>query len=91
MKSDEASTLLLRTANQPASEEVPPFVREIIEALGCLALAITVAGRAIQEGFCKLQTYLEHFEKMWEKRRQSRAGGSAKVRDEFDQYRYVPL
>ncbi|KAK5110685.1 hypothetical protein LTR85_000746 [Meristemomyces frigidus] len=87
MRDDEASILLLRTAGFPSqSEDVAPFATRIVETLGYLALAITVAGSAIREGFCRLQSYLQYFEDGWEERR-AQIQNSETPLDEFDQRR----
>jgi len=67
LKNEEAVTLLLRSADQSHPTD-STIVIQITKALGYLALAIAVAGGAIREGFCRLETYLQYHEAQRQKR-----------------------
>lgn len=86
MREDEASTLLLRTAGLTAFEAANSAAKQIVEALGYLALAISVAGSTLRRNYCQIHDYLQYFEDMWEERR-ARAAGAARSLDKFDERR----
>lgn len=90
---DEASELLLQTAGlTPMSDELSPVARAIVEALGYLALAISVAGSAISEGACQIQGYLRYFEDKWNDRQRlkdAKRRSSAALQEHFEQTRSV--
>lgn len=64
MNEEEASTLLLRTADLPEAPDVDTksWVTMIIKKLGSLALAVIHAGVAIRESICTLKNYLTFFD-----------------------------
>ncbi len=74
LSSSDASCLLLKSSGQskPWDSVVSNIALAIAKALGYLALAITHAGRAIREEYCKLSEYLAYYERQWEKTRQNR-------------------
>ncbi|KAJ6202096.1 tetratricopeptide repeat domain-containing protein, partial [Bipolaris maydis] len=74
LSTSDASSLLLKAAGQsePWDTVVSGIALKITKALGYLALAITHAGRAIREEYCKLSEYLHYYERQWEATRQTR-------------------
>ncbi|KAI1510557.1 Tetratricopeptide repeat domain-containing protein [Pyrenophora tritici-repentis] len=74
LSTSDASSLLLKAAGQsePWDTVVSSIALKIAKALGFLALAITHAGRAIREEYCKLSEYLHYYERQWEETRQTR-------------------
>ena len=91
LNKQEANALLFRTAGLSASsDEVESWAAKIVDTLGYLALAISVAGSAISSGCCKLSEYIQYFEDMWQKRRQSKhRRDSSRDSNNFDQRRLV--
>lgn len=89
----EANALLFRTAGlSESSEEARSWAAKIVDALGYLALAISIAGSAINSGCCKLHEYIQYFEDMWQERLRLKHRRDAK-RDstDFNQRRFVAL
>lgn len=74
LSNSDASCLLLKAAGQskPWDTAMSDIASSIAKALGYLALAITHAGRAIREEYCRLGEYLHYYERQWEKTRQNR-------------------
>jgi len=74
LSTSDASSLLLKAAGQsePWDTVVSSIALSIAKALGYLALAITHAGRAIREEYCRLSEYLHYYERQWERTRQNR-------------------
>lgn len=74
LSTSDASSLLLKAAGQtePWDTVVSNIALSIAKALGYLALAITHAGRAIREEYCRLSEYLHYYERQWEQTRQNR-------------------
>lgn len=74
LKTDVASSLLLTSIGekQPWNPASFNIATTIAETLGCLALAITHASRTIRQGYCKLDEYLNFYERQWMRSRQSR-------------------
>ncbi|KAL1798238.1 hypothetical protein ACET3X_002275 [Alternaria dauci] len=74
LSTSDASSLLLKAAGQsePWDTGVSSIALSIAKALGYLALAITHAGRAIREEYCRLSEYLHYYERQWERTRQNR-------------------
>ena len=66
MRPSEATALLLKTSSYPPAsvQELGSLPAAIVDALGYLALAITVAGSTIRKGACRFQNYLPYFEEM---------------------------
>lgn len=74
MRNEDANALFFRTAGLMSSTpEETSIATTIVKALGYLALAITVAGKQIGAGLCRMQDYLEYFENKWIERRRLRA------------------
>ncbi|CAI9625001.1 unnamed protein product [Alternaria burnsii] len=73
MHETDASELFFKVANVKESAENKSLVRDILNELGHLALAIVVAGSAIHQGYCKLKEYLTYLEGMWRRRRPKRS------------------
>jgi hypothetical protein len=50
-----------------------------VKTLGHLAIAIVQAGKTVRESYCKLDEYLDYYDRQWKKLRQregaTRAGG----------------
>ncbi|KAI4221929.1 MAG: hypothetical protein L6R40_008609 [Gallowayella cf. fulva] len=59
MATDEAVTLLLRTAGADniSDQSIRDAAESVVQTLGCLALAITQAGAVIRQGYCKMEEY----------------------------------
>ncbi|KAI4122619.1 MAG: hypothetical protein LQ338_005713 [Usnochroma carphineum] len=59
MATDEAVTLLLKTAGIPdvSDRSTREAAAQVIQTLGCLALAITQAGAVIRQGRCEIAEY----------------------------------
>ncbi|KAL8736398.1 MAG: hypothetical protein Q9166_000190 [cf. Caloplaca sp. 2 TL-2023] len=59
MATDEAVTLLLRTAgaDNMSDRSIRDAAESVVQTLGCLALAITQAGAVIRQGYCKMEEY----------------------------------
>lgn len=91
LNKEEANALLFRTAGLSASsDEIKSWAAKIVDTLGYLALAISVAGSAISSGCCKIHEYIQYFEDMWQKRRQSKhRRDSSRDSNNFDQRRFV--
>ncbi|KAL9070229.1 MAG: hypothetical protein Q9157_005893 [Trypethelium eluteriae] len=68
---NDANELLVRAAH-PVHLRNFNVVQKITKALDFLALAITQAGAAINQGLCTLETYLPFYEKSWRSISQSR-------------------
>ena len=89
----DARTLLFKTSGHPLSlaDELEIAAGKILDTLGYLALAITVAGSAIREGFCRFQDYLTYLEEMSRERlRISRHRPLIHASDDFEEKRYDP-
>jgi hypothetical protein len=73
MENDDASTLLLRAADQPQpwDADSSSCAAKITRQLGFLALALTQAGAAIRNGLCTLRDYLRFYDKNWERIRRT--------------------
>jgi hypothetical protein len=74
LNGDDASCLLLAAAGQarPWDSTIFDKGKEIADALGYLALAISQAGITIRKGYCKLQEYLGFHKRQWTKTGQKR-------------------
>lgn len=64
LTSAEASSLLLKAAGKldVKDKALEGLASQVSAALGCLALAIAVAGAAIREQFCRFEDYLDYHE-----------------------------
>ncbi|KAF2197372.1 hypothetical protein GQ43DRAFT_484192 [Delitschia confertaspora ATCC 74209] len=69
----EAKDLLLKSARQPTPWDIicETSASTITKTLGFLALAIVQAGAAIRDGLCSLKTYLEWYDRSWERLRET--------------------
>ena len=67
LEADEASDLLLKADRQPSpwSLSIRNAAVSIAAALGCLRLALLHAGKAILDGLCSLDNYLESYARSW--------------------------
>jgi hypothetical protein len=67
MEENEATALLLKAANQkqPWDAASLELANKITSTLGFHASAISIAGSAIRDGLCKLNEYLEFYERQW--------------------------
>lgn len=91
LNNEEANALLFRTAGlSTLSAEEESWATKIVQTLGYLALAISVAGSAISRGCCKLHEYIQYFEDMWRKRLLSKRLAS-KEANNFEQQRWVSI
>jgi hypothetical protein len=72
LENDEAVALLLKAAGQPQpwDLDVTDMATTIAKTLGHLAIAIVQAGKTIRESYCKLDEYLEYYDRQWKKLRQ---------------------
>lgn len=70
----EANDLLLKAAciNGPWSDPTMKSATEVAKTLGCLALALVHAGKAISSHLCSLETYLDFYERNWQRIRRAR-------------------
>ncbi|KAI0538600.1 tetratricopeptide repeat domain-containing protein [Xylaria digitata] len=71
LQSEEASDLLLKATCLPLPWEpdLKSSASKVIEALGCLALAIVQAGAAIRARLCSVHDYLGWYDRTWQKLR----------------------
>lgn len=69
LEADEASDLLLKAAAQPSPWSLPirNAAARIARTLGFLPLALLHAGKAILNGLCSLDNYLEYYFRTWSK------------------------
>ena len=67
LEADEASDLLLKAAGKPSpwSLSIRNSAVSIATALGFLPLALLHAGKAILDGICSLDNYLESYARSW--------------------------
>ena len=72
---DEASELLLKAAEQPSpwSQSVKSAADNIAKAIGALPLALIHAGKAILDGLCSLDNYIEVYRRSWNTIRRARS------------------
>ena len=62
MKSDDAITLLLKSAELPVDDEkMRGHARPVVQTLGYLALAVSQAAASIRQRVCSLEDYLDTF------------------------------
>ena len=89
MRPNDATNLLIKTSGYPPSlaAELGPVPSKIVDTLGYLALAISVAGSAIREGVCRFQDYLKYYEEMSKERFRSLRRTSIKASDDFEENR----
>jgi tetratricopeptide (TPR) repeat protein len=73
LEADEATDLLLKAAERPTpwNQKIRKSAINIAEALGYLPLALFHAGKAIMDGLCTLDNYLEYFDRSWQRIRRN--------------------
>jgi len=73
LESDEASDLLLKAAEQPSpwSLSIRNSAATIAKTLGFLPLALLHAGKAIMDGLCSLDNYLDYCGRSWNRIRRN--------------------
>ena len=79
LEEGDALQLFLRAADTPTpwDEAVKALGRKIVDALGCLALALVQAGALIYQRVCDMRDYLEEYQTHWQNVRGRRASLSS--------------
>jgi hypothetical protein len=81
LEADEASDLLLRAAEIPCPWEVSTrySAASIAKTLGFLPLALIHAGKAIMDGLCQLDNFMDYHRRFWERVRDARKTGDTNL------------
>lgn len=84
LEAEAASDVLLKAAGitHPWDSSVRESAALVASALGCLPLALILAGKAIVNRLCELGDYLHFYKKNWEKIRRARKASGYSVDDD---------